>query len=252
MKSKLIFSRVRKRGEPDWLDPQTDIRKILPGVILNVLSGMEDQYEDRPAVLKDLLYVHNCFRIFQIRVVEDPEPIDKQVDEFVKALAKVDKDILKMIASDVVLALIGIYALFCRRDSVTDKESLHAMLEQARLIPFSRLLSRETHEAVKSEIEAKVPLLVQNKTNEDGIAVCMETGEVLDHIKDIACGFMAISGNQTWDELSAACDREFGSRPMSDKEAIALALAFPTYERPTLMVEQQVEEDNDGHPAKAD
>lgn len=241
---KLIFSRVRKRGEPDWLDPQTDIRRILPAVILNVLGGMEDKYGGRPDVLSDILYVHNCFRVFQIKIMEDPTPVDEQVDEFVKALAKVNKDVLCLIASDVVLAMLGIYSLFCRRDAVTDKESLHAMLEQARLIPYSRLLSPETHNAVRSELAAKVPLLVQNKTNEDGIAVCMETGEVLDHLKDIACGFMAISGNQTWEELSKACDKEFGSRPMSDQVAIALALAFPTYERPTLMVEQEKEEQN--------
>lgn len=251
--TKFHYSRVRKRGEPAWFDPQTDIRQVLPASFIAVVTSMEEQYEGMPE-LEHILQLHNYIRIFQIRVVEDTTPLDKQVAEFFNALATVPGDVLTAFLSRLTSVLLCIYALFCRRDAVTDREAIQAMFEYARLSTLSEVLSTETYRKVKDELRAAVPLAVQSRTTSSDAVVCLETGDEMERVKEMASLFLSCSGKCDWNAMAEACDKAFnaatdGKSELSDKEAIALALAYPTYKHPTLTVTTDGTEDKADTPA---
>lgn len=234
---KLHIARIRKHGDPNWFDPYTDIRKIIPQVMITVAMKMEDCYEGKPEQ-QYVLYIHNCIKVFQIRILEDKMPLTQQISEFFKALVSVPAAILNEWQSQVVSAMMCVYALFCRRDAVTDGDAMHSMLEYTRLALLKDSLSAETWAMVEKDLRSRGSLLVSNNTTNTSSAVCQETGEVIDNLKQIACQFMLCSENRDWDYLAELFDKGFNdSREKTDTEAMALALACPTYKYPTLMVE---------------
>lgn len=243
--TKLHFSRIRKRGDPVFLDPQTDIRKIVPSIMCLAIMNMEEYYKSKHQEQDeaDSLYLHNCIKVFQIRILEDPMALSSQIQEFFDAIVKVQSHVLVTWFSQVVQACMCIYALFCRRDSAADAKELHAILEYTRLLPLEKLLSASTYALVKKELESSTSLLVQSNIDTSSCVICHETCEMMEHLKELACMFMQCSGDQDWNSLAAACDREFSTQSRkSTEQSIALALAYPTYKFPTLTVE--VEEDN--------
>ena len=237
MEAKFHYSRIRKRGEPDWLDPQTDIRKIIPQVMIDTFDNLETRFEGKPEEAY-FLQLHNYLRIFQIRILEDPTQLGAQLKEFFDAVNRVPVAIQHEWFRQAVYTLLSVYALFCRRDAATDDQSLHAMLEHTRLTALKNLLSPELYKEVRLELQSQVPLLVTSRTDDSAMVVCHETGEVLDNIKQIASRYVVCEGVNDWNGLAAACDRVFSTRSIkSENDAISVALAYPTYDYPTLTVE---------------
>lgn len=239
--TELHFSRYRKRGEPDWYDPMTDIRKMVPQVLSAVLAKLEDQYADRPE-LQDIQYLHNCIRVFQIKVLEDPAPLTALVKEFFEALNVVPREIRFMWFSQVVSALLCIYALFCRRDSAVDGAALHSMLETTRLALLEDTLSPELWEKVRRQLQTCTSLLVSSRTCDGDMVVCHETGDVIENVRDLVKRYLGkYSGS--WSEMATLCEQAFSAPDgkRTDREQIALALAYPTYSQPTLTVIQNNE-----------
>lgn len=244
-KPRLHFSRLRGEGALLKFDPQTDLRVLLPAVGECVFDALDDMLKGADDnVLQGVKYLHDCFRIFQIRMMEDRMPMASQVEEFFKAIVSVPPQVLYLWYGMLTRALMCICGLFMRRDAVTDSQALQAMLENTKLSLYEGLLSRETFDKMKSELATSVSLLVQNKTHPGDVAVCRETGEVIEHVKDIASRFMG-SDDRTWDGLARLCDEQFNSGGHARNEQIALALAYPTYgiKNPlTVTVEKEVNE----------
>ena len=92
---KLHMVRVRCPGSQSWLDPELDIRAILPAVMSRTLDSLEEIFKGTPQ-LQAVLYLNNCLEIFNIRTVEDSEAFDVQLREFVKAIGKVDQRVREL------------------------------------------------------------------------------------------------------------------------------------------------------------
>lgn len=241
---KLHYVRSRKPGEPDFFDPQTDIRHILPELLSVVLARLEDEYANRPEA-EDFKYLQASLRVFRIRILEDNTGVDAQVTEFLDAVAKVSDHARYLWCSRMLSAMLCIYALFCRRDSAADRDALTAMLNYTQATSFKELLPPDVYVGLLEQLrKAGVSLLVSNKTTAEGIAVCAETGDIIPRIKDIAAMFISASNADSWEKKAELCDREFSNPSIkSDHARIALALAYPTYKQQNMVVE--VESDNE-------
>ena len=238
MSSTLHIFRSRKRGEPDWFDPQTDLRRVVPAAMMEAVDYFIDVYEDKPEIREAFFHIRNCIEIFRIRLLEDKAHVSLQISEFFDALSGVPVLVRDIWLHGSFRILICVYGLFCRRDSIVDQDALKTMMEYGRLSSLKDLLSEETWAKVKKEIQTQVSLLVHNRTDKDGIAVCEETGQIIEGIQDIAARFINASGDQDWNSKAAACDEQFYTPDgKSDAVNIAMALAYPTYSNPTLDVE---------------
>lgn len=226
-----------------FFDPNSDVRIILPHAMRSALTFVLDSFEGTEHE-QDALYLDQCVRILEIRLEEDSTPMDAQLGEFLEAIGKVPQPIVDLWLGAVTRTMLFVYALFMRRDSATDKGALAAMLESSRLSLFRDSLSAGTLAQMKAELRDSVSLLVANRTREGGTVVCPETGEVMEHVKDIARQFIGATGDRSWNALADACDREFEASPdkKTREQLIALALAYPTYRHPCLEVKD--EEDN--------
>lgn len=242
------FTRVRRKGDSTYYDPQSDIRLIFPNVMQMSMSYVLDKYQGTEYEQASL-HLYTCMRILQIRLEEDPLPMDAQLGEFLKAIGDVPKEVLNLWFGMVATSMTLVYALFMRRDAATDKQALASMLEYTRLSSYRDSLQQGTYEQMKKELQAASPLLVDNTTR-DGLVVCPETGEELERVKDIARMFICVTGDKSWNALADACDEAFNSsRPKTKEQAVALALAYPTYSHPCLSVEDS---GDDGSEDKAD
>lgn len=237
--AKFHITRIRQQGA-DWYDPQTDIKKIIPDVIENISSAMEDMCSDKMEIAH-LRYLHECFRIFVIRMTEDSTPLDSQLEEFFKALSVCPVDVLFKWYMQVVSALLCIFGLFSRRDSAASKSEYTTMLEYTRLCSLKSYLPAGVWNKLIAEYAARsslfTSLVVDNATVSGGCAVT-ENGHVLEGLKKLACRYMSCSGAEGWNELAEACDKAFeDGREKTDMEAIALGLSYPTYKYPTMQLE---------------
>ena len=237
-KARLHFSRMRAVEEPTFYDAQTDMRQLIPAFAKVAITSLEEQYKDED-LRADLRYLHSCLCIFQLRVIEDPTPVDEQIAEFLAALFRCQPSTLQLWMSAMVTAQFSIYGLFCRRDAKADKETLRGMLEYSRLALYKRVLSDSTYKKMQEELRvAGVVTPQQAETRTTGFAVCHETKEVLKNIQAIAHMFISCSGDKSWNELAKACDEAFQGQVTDDtKTNIALALAYPVYEVNSLTVE---------------
>lgn len=247
--TKLHISRIRKKGEPDWFDPQTDLRRVFPGIFMEAADALIDMHEDGGALYEDFLYIRACIEVLRIRILEDKTPVSQQIREFFDALSNVNREARDLWLGFTYAMLTCVYALFCRRDSTVDREQLQAMMEYGRLTALKDLLSDGTWEIVKKEIGSRTSLLVQNRTDRDAFAQCIESGEIIDHIQNIAARFINASGDTSWNGLAKACDDQFSTPSgKSVAESIALGLAYPTYRNPSLDLEMDSESGTIGEP----
>ena len=104
-RTKLHIFRVRARGEADFYDPQTDIRKLLPYIGIMVIEDLKVAYKDDPRAQFDLSYLWNCLNVFRIRVSEDNTPLTEQMLRFVEAINQVTPEILHQFTTSVFVML---------------------------------------------------------------------------------------------------------------------------------------------------
>lgn len=246
MPSKLHISRVRRRGEPDWFDPQTDVRKIIPVAMMETVDTLLLQCGADSQEEKDLLYIRQCIEIFRIRILEDSAHVSDQIGEFFFAIGKVCPQVRNAWLGGCMTVLMCVYALFCRRDSAVDRNELKNIFEYGRLCALRDSLSDDTWAKVQGELRSRGSLLVQNNYDPSSCALCIETGRMYEGLKEVAARFINASGSQTWKDKAEACDEMFdapGER--DDMVSMALALAYPDYDHPTLDVEMDAPEQND-------
>lgn len=233
---KLHLVRVRCPGSQSWLDPELDIRTILPTVMSRTLDSLEETFKGTPQ-LQDVLYLNSCLEVFNIRAVEDSEAFDVQLSEFVKAISKVDQKVRQQWLFTFALSLLCLQGLYCRRDCGADKRELRAMLDFTERSVLRSQLKPETWEAVRKELPPE-PFVQSNTTGEADV-VCVETGDCLERVKDVARRYVKCYGNKSWNEMSRLCDEAFSTPDRKSREVeIALCLAYPSYENPTLQVEE--------------
>jgi hypothetical protein len=245
-KTKLHFTRIRAKGEPSFFDPQTDIRQLFPAVAKAAIMTLQDQNPGDKELQHDLTYIHNCLCIFQIRIAEDTAPVADQVAAFCKALDKCRSSTVSLLKSRFFTMIMMLFALFCRRDAKVDKDQLSTMMSMIQLAPLSTMISKELFQQVQEELTANAPAKLHDVCYPDGCNImCEETQQQLKGAKDIIRLFVSASGDTSWEALAAACDEAFSTPGIkSDAQNIALALAYPDYEHPSLSVEVEAEHDS--------
>ena len=247
MPAELHFTRIKAKGDSSFYDPGADIRQVLPSIAKTTLMALQDKYEGTE-LYKDFLYIHNCFCIFQIRLAEDPKSCSEQVDEFFAAVRKVSFEAMIIWLQYAAMVTLCVYGLYVRRDVKVDGPVAAAIMETGRFTALMDKLSPETKERIKQEAGAAFKDLVSPGTetvDQRGFVVCEETQLTIDNVKALAAPYMAATGDNDWNGLSEACDRAFNAGGVPDYPAIALALAYPTYERPALTVTLKVEDHDD-------
>ena len=247
--TKLHISRIRKRGEPDWFDAQTDIRKIIPRAFCESADALLDMHEPGDGLYEDFLYIRACIDVFRIRILEDDASVSQQIREFFDAIGSVNREAKETWLGFTFTTLTCVFALFCRRDSTVDREQLKSLMEYGRLCSLKDLLSDGTWKLVKDEIKNRTSLLEQRRLDADAMALCLESGELVDHIQVVASKFISASGDRSWNALAEACDKQFSTPGgKSTAERIALGLAYPTYKNPSLDLEMESEDGSIGAP----
>lgn len=235
--TKLHFTRVRSKGDSSYFDPQTDIRAIFPTAAKMTLGILMDAVKDEQ-LSKDFEYLAKCYNIFQIRLMEDPSELARQVADFESAIRRVQPKALAVWRETMLCLLNCLYALFTRRDVATDGKAIKNMLNAAQQATILQKLPPELQERVRAAFE---PVEEDAVTDPNGKVVCEETEQVIENIKELAALFISHSGPGDWTSLSIACD-SFYSSPEADKlkdgEKMAVGLAYPSYELPYLTVER--------------
>lgn len=237
--AKFHVTRIRQAGG-EWYDPQTDIKRIIPDVLETVTSQMEELSSDNTEA-KQLAYLHECLRIFLLRITEDTTPLDSQLSEFLEALSVCPAQLLHKWLLQVGSALLCVFGLFSRRDSAVDNKAYDAMMGYTQISLLKNLLPAGVWGEIKEKAgnnDSVLNPLVQSRTVTGGEAFCFETQGILTNLKAIARRYMSCSGAPTWNELAEACDKAFmDGKQKSDMEQIALGLSYPTYKYPTMQLE---------------
>lgn len=214
--SDLHFVRLRRKDSTDsFLDPEADIKSIMPRALAYVEKVLAKQY---PA--EDVQHLHNCVKVLETRLLEDPTPLKEQVDLFryaMRSIAYMEQDLFHYLGKYFLYS----WLLHMRRDGQADN--------RVPMFAEECLLSRDNKENLKKAEE----ILSKDKVKPvEADAACVETGEVIRDIKDEVGYSIGADKDMTWDELADACDKyvEFGEG--DENELIAASLAYPTYSKP--------------------
>lgn len=238
-RTKLHIFRVRSRGEADFFDPQTDIRKLLPYIGLMVVDDMRVAYKDDPVAQYDISYLWNCLNVFRIRISEDPTPLSEQMLKFIEAITEVHSHILHQFTTSVFVMLTVVYAVYQRRDIQIDGPGQAQMLTTARLADFMQMLPKEIaeklHEIVKDNPMLQEKIVSVDPTSNAEVAKNGEVVGVFTNLKERARLFLPADGDQSWEALAEACDQCFNALPENApvQTKAALCLAYPDYRFPT-------------------
>lgn len=249
-KTKLHIFRVRTRGEADFYDPQTDVRKLLPYISLMVVDDMKVAYKDDVLAQYDISYLWNCLNVFRIRVSEDPTPLAEQMLKFVEAINQVRPEILCRFTISVFTMFTVVYALYQRRDIQIDGPGQAQMLATARLADFMGMLPQECAEklygCVKANPAFKEAFVSVDPTSNAEVAKNGKVVEVFHNLKERARLYLSADGDQSWEALAEACDQCFQALPEDApvQTKAALCLAYPDYRFPTQCEFDETDEDN--------
>jgi uncharacterized protein YabE (DUF348 family) len=119
------------------------------------------------------------------------------------------------------------------------------MLNNATVDTFLSVLPEETVKQIRKIYEERGILVrMQEVISPRSIVKVLETDELItEHVKELARQIIKAGPNSNWNSLAEACDKAFKELSdvddiHADSKKIALALAYPTYDNPTLMVEQ--------------
>lgn len=247
-KTVLHFTRVKSRGDATFYDPQSDIRVVLPTAV-KMTQDLLMQFVKDPVLKQEFSYLAKCYAIYQIRLVEDKTSMLTQVREFEAAMEKVQPAIRAVWYETLFTLENAVYGLFTRRDAKTDGAEIQGMLNTAEQAALLSVVSPELATDIANKLRERGMLYAENtRIDTNGYAVCVETDEVIKNIKQLAHVFIDHHGSNEWNELAKACDACFddpGTAELDDKTQIAIALAYPSYEHPTL----EVEATNDAKPS---
>lgn len=255
VRTKLHIFRVRARGEADFYDPQTDIRKLLPYIGIMVIEDLKVVYKDDARAQFDLSYLWNCLNVFRIRVSEDNTPLTEQMLRFVEAINQVNPEILHQFTTSVFVMFTVVYAVYQRRDIQIDGPGQAQMLATARLADFMELLPPEFAEKLHKYVQSNPMFKEQIKSVDPrSSAQVAKDGKVVDvfhNLKERARLFLPADGDQSWEALAEACDQCFQMLPEDApvQTKAALCLAYPDYKYPT---QCEFDEATENYPERQD
>lgn len=240
--TKLHFTRIKSRGESGFYDPQSDIRVVLPTAV-KMTQDLLMQVSPDMETKQEYSYLAKCYAIYQIRLMEDSTDLVTQVAEFERAIDKVHPQIRAVWYETLFTLMNAVYGLFARRDAKTDGQEIRGMLNTAQQAALVSAVKPEQAAEIIEQFRSKGMLYAEKPTiDTNGYAVCVETEEVIKNIKQLAQIFINHSGSDQWNDLAAACDACFedpNTAKLEDKTQVAIALAYPSYEHPTLEVETE-------------
>jgi len=240
MDKKLHIVRVRGRGDGTFYDPQADFRGILPNLAVLTLNDLEDSATDEETA-KAYKHLHQCFRIFQLRLLEDSTPLKEQIRLYEEAVKTVPLKLRQRWSLCLEQSMLALYALLMRRDQPMRGRDFKDLINTAGMLSLQKRLSTEHYRQVctwlgEEGTDSTYPV------SDESTAVCEETGDKLTRLRDIAARLVNADGAETWEEMAELCDQQFNAEGLTDTENIALALAYPTYKHPTLRVEVEQED----------
>ena len=238
---KLHFTRIRAEGEKAFFDDQTDIRAILPAITEITLDVLV-QITDDAQLKKDYDYLTRCFRIFQIKVKEDPTDIVLLINEFFRAISKVSVKALARWSTTMYMLALTVTALFDRRDAKTDAKDVRKMLNTAKLSAFCAALPADMVEKINECYKKNGEAFdEQYSPPNDGSVKCLEFGNtVVTDIKKLATLIIGYEGPNDWELLARACDDCFTSergKKLTDQELLIIGMAYPSYDNPCVEME---------------
>ena len=240
--TKLHFTRIKSRGDSSFYDPQSDIRVVLPTAV-KMTQDLLMQVVPDMATKREFSYLAKCYAIYQIRLMEDRTDMLTQVAEFEQAMNKVKPSTRAIWYETLFTLMNAVYGLFSRRDAKTDGQDIRGMLNTAEQAALLSAVTPEQAADIKEQFRSKGMLYAESPNiDTNGYAVCVETEEVIRNIKQLAHVFIDHSGSDKWNDLAAACDACFENpetAKLDDKTQLAIALAYPSYEHPTLEVETE-------------
>ena len=254
-RTKLHIFRVRARGEADFYDPQTDIRKLLPYIGLMVIDDMKVAYKDDPMAQYSISYLWNCLNVFRIRISEDNTPLAEQMLRFVEAINQVPQNIFSRFTTSVFVMLTTVYALYQRRDIQIDGPGQAQMLATARLADFMSMLPQECaeklHSCVKANPAFQEKFVSVDQTSNAEVAKDGKVVDMFTNLKERARLFLPADGDQSWEALAEACDQCFQMLPADApvQTKAALCLAYPDYKYPT---QCEFDEATENYPERQD
>jgi len=242
-KTKLNFMRVRAKGTTAYYDTQTDIRVLLPALVEITLDVLRETTDDEK-LKQEFVYLTKCFRIFQIKLKEDDKDIITLLNEFHEAICKVSQKALARWTNTQMILLSTVYGFFDRRDSATDGPAIRNMLNTAKLTAMTACLPKDLMEQVAAVYKYRNQVQdEQYSPQTDGTVKCVQTDEdVILDIKKLVGAFIDHDGSSSWEDLAKACDDAYMHTNLTDKQKLAVALAYPTYNNPYLEAEGELDD----------
>lgn len=235
--STLHFVRMREKDSPLFVDPEAELRRIVPTAFAAVVRALMDSGEKDAADAID-----SIFNVFTIRLDEDPASVCDQMEAFKNAYVKVPKETRHFIESVFFRYMLSIFALFQRRDGKVDDVKSRQLKAAAAALMCHGIgaLGAAGQEALKEALTkqpglyAAAEALDADPLRESKYEVWAKADEqIITNIKETAYHSIGGKYGDSWEDLCAKCDAFFQAEKGSEEELIAAALAYPNYDVPT-------------------
>lgn len=238
----LHFSRIRPLGLPNFMDPQADICTVTGRAISAVLADIQQASNKLNIPREDIQNLIGLLEVFSIRLRQDTVPLAQQMKQFAQAYNKLPTQLTALFMQLFGYSVFTQYALFMRRDARHDQKQTVKILPSVLVLTNS--FAQATPQALeaydkccKSLVQDTLNVVTHNKSILNQMRVDAVTDDGSVQFKNIkATAFKAVGGSitDTWQTLSQKCAHKLQQVDDTSQQAVALALAYPSYKYPFL------------------
>lgn len=235
----LHFMRVRSRDMEVFLDPEADIKNIVPTAFAAVVQSFNELGQKEYADKLDAIY-----NIFCMRLDEDSSSLITQINEFADAYDALPQPVRMFAEALFFRYMLNVFAMFQRRDGAADKADAVRIKNTAAM-----LMAHSDLSLVAAQLE-RLRAKTNNKYDDSVLSEdlmkltrcsvsAVSAKQTVHRIKDIAYSLVGGTVYDDWSTLCTKCDRFFreSADTISDDTAVAVALAYPNYDTPTTGVD---------------
>ena len=231
----LHFMRVRSRDMEVFLDPEADIKNIVPTAFAAVVQSFNELGQKEYADKLDAIY-----NIFCMRLDEDSASLITQINAFADAYSSLPAPVRAFAEALFFRYILNVFAMFQRRDGAADKTSASKIKNTAAMLishcdmqdvagQLERLCAKASGKYDESVLTEDVLKLTRCSVS------AVAAKQTVHRIKDIAYKLVGGTPSDDWSTLCIKCDAFFreSAEHLQDTDAVAVALAYPNYDIPT-------------------
>lgn len=226
--------RFRQMSEQsqDFYDPVTDILNILPEAIQNAMATIEPFITQAGLIDQGVIMADNIHQLFQIRLIEQKDPIDDVLRDFMTYYKDIDHRIRSVFTEALFIQLMVLWGVSQRRSSQNQPKKIIDPQDTMSIGTINAYLSDTTARTVRRELvrafSDSIKMLDSEASNEPIGFTDESLNVVLADAKSFVSKIIPIKdGPKSWDSIAKAADRI----PVNSSIDAAIKDTYPQYKR---------------------